>query len=229
MGKHDRIFFSAMSVALLLTVVTGFGRPYYFRAFSGAPPLRPLVYVHATVMTAWMLLVLVQTSLIAAGQRRVHRALGYFGAVLAAGVVVLGYLTAIEAARRGYDPSPRTIKDALAFLATPLLDIVIFAPMVAWAIVKRDDRDAHKRLMMLAVIGGLLSAPVPRLPGGQALIGIAVLVLFFLAGPVYDRWSRGRVHWVHKWLSVPLLLTYPLRILLGLTEPWHEIARALTK
>jgi hypothetical protein len=228
-SRWDRVFYTGMSLAFLATVVTGFGRPYFFRTVTGAPILRPLVFVHATVMTAWMVLLLVQTGLVASGRRALHRKLGWLGATLAAGAVILGYITAIAAARHGYDPSARVPKDALAFLATPLMDIVVFGPMVLWAIFRRTDLEGHKRLMLLAVIGGLLSAPLPRLPLGAPWFPIVLLVLFFLAGPVYDRWSRGSVHWVYKWLSVPLFLTYPSRIAIGLTAPSHDLARVLTR
>jgi hypothetical protein len=97
--SRDRWFFSGMAVAAALTVFVGFGRTYYLGRFFGAPPLSALVHLHGLVSTSWILLFLTQTSLIAAGRTDLHRRLGAAGGVLAMLVLVVGYLTAIEAAR----------------------------------------------------------------------------------------------------------------------------------
>jgi len=55
-----------------------------------------------------MLLLVIQTSLVASGRSSVHRRLGTLGAWLGGSILVIGYATAIAAARRGYNfPAPR--------------------------------------------------------------------------------------------------------------------------
>ena len=60
----DRWFFSSMGVAAALTVFWGFAPTYYLRT-SDTPSLPPVLHLHGVVFTAWMVLYVVQTALIA--------------------------------------------------------------------------------------------------------------------------------------------------------------------
>ena len=101
--RADRLFYSVMAAAVILTVFCGFARTYYLTAWTGAPSLSPLVHVHGVVFTGWTLLFLAQTLLVAGGRTDLHRRLGTVGGGLAAAMIVLGYLTAVAGARRGFD------------------------------------------------------------------------------------------------------------------------------
>src|SRR5512134_2263910 len=101
-GAYDRVFYSSIAVLMALTVFLGFARTYYLRSYFGAPvsvtgavTLTPLAQLHAAVFTAWVLLFVVQTALVATRRVAVHRRLGIAGAVLAAAMVVIGTTTAI--------------------------------------------------------------------------------------------------------------------------------------
>jgi hypothetical protein len=216
-----------MSVAALATVFAGFARPYYLSSYTGAPSLPLQVLVHAAVFTAWMVLLIVQTSLVAIGRRALHRRLGIFGVGLAMVTVVIGYMTAIAAARRGYNPNPFA-PDSLAFLASPLGDLAVFVALTALGIYHRRDTETHKRLMLLGTVGALMLPALARLPY-IPVSSVGLLVLFLLAGPAYDRWSLGCVHTVYKWASVPVFLTIPLRLVIGATDGWRAFAAWLVQ
>ena len=71
-GRHDRLFYGGMAVALALTVLGGFAATYYLRFLDGGPkatfsggPFTTLVHAHGALFTAWMLLFIVQTALVA--------------------------------------------------------------------------------------------------------------------------------------------------------------------
>ena len=93
--RTDRIFFGTMSIVILAIVFVGFMRTFYLASYFGRPALSPLRAVHGTAFTSWVVLFAVQTTLIAAGRRDLHRKLGYAGAVLAAIMVPLGLVLAI--------------------------------------------------------------------------------------------------------------------------------------
>lgn len=93
--RHEDIFYTGMASAILLTILTGFGASYYWRA----APFSALVYLHAGVFTGWVLLFFAQTVLVAAGHTRLHRRLGVAGGGLAGLMIVLGPVTAIHGAR----------------------------------------------------------------------------------------------------------------------------------
>lgn len=167
-GRHDRLFYGGMAVAMGLTVFAGFASTYYLRFLTGGPkatltggPFTTLVYVHGALFTAWVLLFIVQTALVAGRRVAVHRRLGVAGAVLAAAMIVAGTFIAIATAKRGAAPVG---VDPLAFLVIPLFDMILFATFVTAALALRRDKEAHKRLMLLAYIS-IIVAAVARLPG----------------------------------------------------------------
>src|ERR1051325_8150466 len=96
-GAHDRTFYSTVAVLMALAVFVGFARTYYLPLFSGGPtltigglPFAPVVHIHGALFTAWALLFIVQTALVAQRRVAVRRALGIVVAVLAAAMVIAG-------------------------------------------------------------------------------------------------------------------------------------------
>jgi uncharacterized membrane protein YozB (DUF420 family) len=232
--SRDRWFFTGMAVAAALTVFIGFARTYYLRDVFlgdvGAPPLPTLVHVHGVVSTCWILLFLTQASLIAGKRTDIHRRLGVGGAVLAVTMLVVGYLTAIEGARRGVTPPGGP--PPLAFLSVPLGTILAFAILAAAGISQRHRSETHKRLMLLATIAVLTPAlaRIGRLIGTDgppvAIGGTCAFVLFCM---LYDRRAHGRVHPAFLWGGIFLMVSLPARFAIGTTEAWHSVAGWLTR
>ena len=84
---------------MLLIMIAGF-HPYYLRGegMGGrriSPGLVPLVLVHGTAMTAWLLMFFVQTLLIPSRKVRVHMKLGWATIGVALIVSVTGFMVAI--------------------------------------------------------------------------------------------------------------------------------------
>jgi hypothetical protein len=214
-----------MAIASAVAVFVGFGRTYYLKSYFGTPQLSPLIHIHGAVFTLWMIFFVVQTALIASNRPGIHRRLGYAGAALAIAMVVLGTIAAFKARLLGHGaPSP----DAL-FLVS-LGDIFTFGVFVAAGFLWRRNREAHQRLMLLAVVAGLLSAAIPRIPDFRAhppamlFLGLS----FILAGPIYDLVTRRRIHPVYIWgCSIAILTLAPIRIALSFTPAWHSIAKWL--
>jgi hypothetical protein len=226
---HDRsgtYFYVGMAGAILLVMLLGFGRSYYFRAFTDAPPLPPFIHLHAIVFTGWVLFFLVQTVLVASGRPATHRRLGAAGAILAGVVILLGIATALQGARNGHNPGG-PFPDALGFLITPLGDILLFAGFVLIALGYRRRREAHKRLMLLATVGGFLWPAITRLPyiTGDFLLMFGLLTLFVLAGPVHDLMTRRRIHPVYVWGGLLILASFPIRRVIGTSEAWQRLAQ----
>ena len=229
-GAYDRAFYSGMAVLMALTVMVGFARTYYLRGYFGAPPsvtggtsLSPLVHLHGIIFTGWIVLFIVQTGLVAVRRVALHRRLGIAGAALAAAMIVVGTKTALTAAARGSAPPGI---EPIVFLVVPLFDILLFTGFVATALWRRRDKEAHKRLMLLAY-DSIIVAGVARIPG---LIGFgppaffAASFVFVVFGMIYDRVSRGRIHPVYKWGLALLVLSVPVRLALSSTPAWRSFA-----
>lgn len=111
-------YFSAVSLAVAVTVLAGFVPFYTLRLLHHDPNLRLLVHAHGFVMASWISLFLAQTLLIARHRVELHRRLGVFGAGLAVLVLLVGVPTLVNAAaRRSQDVhSPRFLLPLMASL-----------------------------------------------------------------------------------------------------------------
>ena len=232
-GAYDRAFYTSMSVVMAVTVFAGFARTYYLRGwagsattFSGVTTLTPLLEAHGALFSAWVLLFIAQTALVAGRRVSLHRKLGVAGVALAAAMIVAGIKVAIAAAARGSAPPGI---DPLAFLVVPLFDIALFAGFVTAAVGMRRNNEAHKRLMLLAYVS-IITAAVARLPGIMVMgppVFFGLSFLFVVAGIVYDKVSRGRVHPVYVWGGGLLFLSVPLRLAISGTSAWRAFAGVL--
>jgi hypothetical protein len=230
---YDRAFYSGTAIAMALAVFIGFARTYYLSAYFGTHatisgrPFSNLIRLHAALFTAWVLLFLTQTSLVATRRVAIHRQLGVAVAVLAAVMVVVGTATALDGARHGGAPPGI---DPRAFLAIPLGDMVVFALLVTTALALRRNKEAHKRLMLLAFLA-ILAAAVARFPGVLPLgllwfFGLTFLPVLAL-GVTYDLVTRHRVHPAYLWGGALLILSVPARLMISGTQTWHRLAETL--
>jgi hypothetical protein len=224
----DRRFFLTISVAIALVVFAGFAPTYYLRGYYHAEPLPSVFAVHGAVFSAWVVLFVVQAALVSARRTDIHRKLGLLAAVLAPLMLVVGFEAAVAAARRGF--STPGLPPPLVFLAVPMFDLVVFAALVAAALWYRRNPAMHKRLMLLAMLA-VITAAIARLPGvlpygPPAFFGLTDL--FLVAGIVWDKWTRGRVHPAYIWGGLFLVLSQPLRLVVSGTDTWMQIATWLT-
>ena len=95
----DRMFFSAMALLVLASVLYGFARTYFLAGMVAAPLPNRLIHVHGAAFTLWIVLLIVQTALISARRVRVHMTLGMGGFGLAVAMVGLGVFAAADALR----------------------------------------------------------------------------------------------------------------------------------
>lgn len=228
-GEHR--FFTGMSLVLLATVVVGFSRSFFLRPlFPEWPsPAENIFYLHGALFTAWILLFVLQASLVASGRTALHRRVGPFGAVLALCMVLVGTAGALVAAGRtaGFVGIPIP---PLQFLVVPLFDMILFAVFVAFGIAKRRDMQSHKRWMLLATLN-LVTAAIARWPGVSPLGPLAffgLTDLFVIALAVWDFRTRGRFHPVTLWGGLLLIVSQPLRLAISSTAAWLAFAHWAT-
>jgi len=190
--RADDVFFTSMSVLILAIVVVGFAPSYFLRGAVFAPLPSLLVHLHGAVFSSWIFLFVVQTSLVSAGNVRLHRRLGVLGAVIAGLMVLLGILTPLGTIHRAAVlPSFFTPE---SFLAGNIFGILVFGAYVGVAIWKRKDRIVHKRLMLIA--NAILTEPaLSRMPIMQrypmliGLIPLGIIVGMF----VFDLFTQRRI------------------------------------
>ena len=145
-----------MAIALSLFIVIGFSRTYYLRFLSDLPPLDTLVHWHSVIFSAWLLVYIAQTRLVAAQRYDLHMKLGIAALGLAVLVVATSFATtAIKATVPRIHPSGLTPPQ---FTIVGIMSLVLFAGFLALGIAFRRRAAYHKRFMILAMIGVLSPA-----------------------------------------------------------------------
>ena len=225
---HDRRLYKIAAILTPLIVLAGFARTYYLKPFFNTPDIPSrIVHLHGIVMTAWVVLFVVQISLVATRRTKIHQRLGVLGAVLAGLVVVVGVTTALFAAARDAFPG----SSGLSFLIIPLGDMFVFSILIGLALYYRRKLDVHKRLMLLAAIN-LLTPAIARIPldfiingGPLAFFGLTDVCL--LAVVAFDTFKNRRLHPVFLWGTIFVIVMQPLRILIAGTDVWIRFAAML--
>ena len=228
----DRSLYLTAAVLFALIVAVGFARTYYLKSLYASPPLASLlVHVHGIAMSAWVVLFATQVFLIRSHKVELHRKVGVAGVGLACVVVVVGFFTAISAARNGSPSFPPNVIP-LAFLAVPMFDLLMMVVLFGGAIWFRRRPAYHKRLMLLAAINLLPPAlarfPFPHLVALGPLFFFGVPTFLTLIALGYDTRRNGRLNGVFALGAFLLIASYPVRLVVSGTDAWMRFATWLT-
>ena len=221
--RFDNIFFSAMALVVLVSVVVGFSQTYFV-----APLPNLTVKIHGAVFASWILLLLVQTSLVSAHRLDVHRRLGVLGFGLSCLVVIFGVLVATENLIRNYPASIDHQASMRAFYAITLSDMLMFSVLIYFAYRWRFDPATHKRMVLIATLA-IMDAAFDRWPIHATwwddrvtpLLCVYPLLLLLM---VYDRWSMKRIQPATVWGTLFLVIVQQVRDAIGHTALWQRFA-----
>ncbi len=224
--RYDNVFFSVMAGIILVLVAVGFARTYFLAGVFRAQLPALIIHIHGAAFTAWILLLITQTSFVSAGRIDLHRKLGLWGFGLACLMVVLGVLAATNALGRNMAP-PGFPFGAKTFYAIPLGDMLIFATLTFFAYRARTNPAAHKRLILLATMA-MMDAPTGRPPfavitGRPHFDSIFIWALILLLVG-YDLWSTRKVHRATIWGGLFVVIVEILRVPIGMSGVWHSFA-----
>lgn len=223
----ERRFYTGMAIAIFLVVFVGFSRSFFLRPlFPEHPsPSEPIFYIHGALFTLWILLFVLQVTLIKRGSVQVHRNIGLMGMLLAIAMVILGTMGALYAAARptGFVGIP---VPGLSFLAIPFFDMILFSAFVTMAYLQRHNTQSHKRWMVLATLN-LITAAIARWPLISSLGPLAFFAitdLFVVALALWDLKSRKKIHRVTLRGGLLLILSHPVRLVVSGTAVWLAFA-----
>ncbi len=222
-ARQDRMFHAGMAVACLITALVGFGPTYFFKPIHPSPPLPSLLHAHGLVFTAWLVLLIMQSGLVRADRVDLHKRLGMAGAALAAAMVVLGLYVAVDGARRGASADGMT---PLAFMIFPFGQVLLFAGFIGLGLWKRRRPELYRRFILLATICTLTPA-ISRLVDKRSVLAMFLTLGFVLIAMIHDWISRRRVHPIYIWGSAIILVSGPLRAVIGNSAAWQSFARFL--
>jgi hypothetical protein len=208
----EHVFYCAMALLLAVLVAAGFAPTFFARGLSGAASLPSSVFVHGVCGTAWVLLFVAQTTLVATRRIAWHRRLGWVAAAAAVAFVASGAVVT-AALERSHGAEPWTWRAPHLF--TNSAPLCAFALLVLAGVWQRARSAVHKRLMLLAAVV-LLPPAIGRLFAvlDVAQLSFAAYAAFAFANAVYDWLAHGRPH------AVSLLGAVALVAIDGVTTTW---------
>jgi hypothetical protein len=228
----ERWFVTGLALAMLAVATAGF-LPSILHTEGRHAPLSLLAAAHGMVFFVWLVIFLIQSTLIAKGHVAVHRRVGFAAAFVLAVMIPLAYATSTSMVRRGFDLSGdlRIEHDPLYESVFPFGDLLIFAVLATAAIVYRRRPEIHKRLMLFANIA-LMGAPlahfighVPSLAALPAAIILVPISMFLMAAVAREYLLTSKVHPLTVGLAVAMFVSGPLRAgLIGPSTTWHRLA-----
>jgi hypothetical protein len=229
---------------MLMAVLMGF-RHFFFQgqAHPGrelTPPIRTLIIVHGISLSAWVLMFLVQSALIATGKRRVHMMLGRIAAVLAAFILVSGLwfnLASFRLAPPAFVLWTLTMKQ---FMVLGFYTLLMFAGFVSVGLWYRRRPEIHRPMMLLATLS-IMTPAIARIDAVSALYqgtvmerifgpSLGMLVLGAAFG-VLLQWSRAAATG-RRWYVIGygvLAATQLLIIGFARTSVWDQFATFLLR
>lgn len=191
-------FFLIASAIMTAIVFLGFMPSFFLRPYFRDNALPLHLIVHGAIMTAWQLLFLTQTILVARRRTDLHRRLGVAGAGLAFLVIVTGVHTTLLQPSRLTEAGIRLPFPLELLVVGNLFGFALFAGFVATAILLRRDAQAHKRLIFWACIVTMGPALTPARSLGE-------FILPFFPATFPPEVTLGWVAWIallaHDWLS----------------------------
>jgi hypothetical protein len=227
--RRRHSFYLAMSLLIAAIVAFGFGQALDARLIH-PPSARPsILYVHVVLFTGWVLILIMQATLVRIGRVNWHRCLGVLGIVMGAAMPLVGIATALVMTRLEAGAGGVAV-ERQAFLAVSCFDMVAFATLLWTAVRYRRRPEYHRRLMLMATCG-LTVAAFARFPSGLVpdngwYLGVDALIL---AGVIRDWITEGRVHPVYA-IGLPAIgvgQAATMWVYLTRAPAWLAIARVL--
>ena len=222
-----RYFYLCMSLVLAALVILGFSRTVNVALFHASPPRPLLLWIHGVAFSMWIVFFIAQSALVRARKVSIHRALGWFGAGLAAAMVVLGIAVAVVMTR--FDTVVLKQKGVDAFLSVPFTDMIVFGSCIAMAIYWRKKPEYHRRLIFIASCH-LMDAAVGRFDFifNHSLFH-PILDCLIVLGMARDWVVDKRVHKVYLYALPSLIVVQSFAIYAWRINPkwWQAITQAI--
>ena len=217
-----------LGIALLIAgiVAWGFWETYYSQAFARTD-LPSIVHVHAAVFSIWVLVLVAQAAVVAAGNVRLHRRLGAAGMLYGAFVFFVGLLVSVGAPALRVRANFYSLEVGGIIVLYNLTDMLLFGAFLALAFAYRSRPDLHKR-WIIAATAALLGAALGRVVPGNSPQYLLLWLSPLLALVAVDLVTRRRVHWIPV-VSSALLVVAFFKTALYAAPIWRDVGRALLR
>ena len=228
---RDRANFFYLGLGLwgLAAVAIGFSTTYALPMARRSLSVPAVVHLHGALCLSWVMLFIIQCTLVRGRRTPVHRQVGLLGIPIALGILISGMATALWATARDLP----TLDTAPATMIGTLTSLSMFLALVVAAILMRRRPDWHKRLMLLATVVVLWPAffrfrhLLPFVPRPDIWLALVLADMPILIAALRDKLRYGRVHPVLLWLGSAVFTEQAFEVAMFETSAWRAAGMAI--
>ncbi len=223
----SRYFYFCAALGMAGLAVWAFSHTIDARLLHANPPRPRLLWFHGAIFAAWIVLFVAQSALVRVRKVVVHRALGWFGAGLAATMVVSGCIVSVVMLR--FEATVLHLKSAASFLSILWCDMIIFGACMGMAIYFRKRPEYHRRLVFLASCQLMQAAFVRFHYIGYHDLFYPALDVLIVAGILRDFVVDSRIHKVYIYGFPAMIVLQAWATYLQRVNPgwWHAATQAI--
>ncbi len=229
--KRKPSFFLIMAIVGLLAVLIGFAKTFIIPVATNHFSAPTIIHVHGTFAFAWILLFLVQTSLIHFHKYKIHQTLGFLGILIAAGasitLVPVGLFVVQRDLKQGLGES------AYSSLPGIITSGILFFCLVLAGILKRKVSETHKRFMLLATIVVLWPAwfrfrhYFPSVQHPEIWFALVLADSLIIISWIWDKLKNGKIHPVLKYVGLFIILEQTFEVIAYDSSLWRQIGKGI--
>jgi hypothetical protein len=222
-------FFFFIAIIGLLAVLIGFGKTFIVPTVKGTFSAPLIIHIHGAFAFSWIVLFLIQTSLIHYRKYSLHQTLGILGVFIALGVIVTMILVGKHVVNR--DLRQGLGDFSYSSLIGNITTGLMFFTFVLFGILKRENAATHKRLMLLATIVVLWPAwfrfrhYFPSIPRPDIWFGLVLADSLIIIAWIWDKLRNGAIHPVLKYGGLFIILEQTFEVFAFDCPMWRNIAK----
>jgi len=224
-------YFFAMSIIGLLAVLTGFGKTFIQPLIAGRFSAPLVVYVHGAFAFSWVMLFIIQASLINFKKYSTHIFVGSIGILIAFGTAFTMLPVGLYATKRdllqGYGDL------AISNIVGVVTSALMYLGIVIAGLLYRNNAATHKRLMLLATIVVLWPAwsrfrhYFPSVPRPDIWFSLVLADSLILISCVWDKMVNRKIHPVFIYVGAFIILEHLFEVIYFDSPAWRSVAKII--
>jgi len=213
----------------LFAVLIGFAKTFILPVSKGSFSAPTIVYIHGAFAFSWILLFIIQTSLINLKKYHTHIIIGTFGILIAIGtaftMLPVGMYAANKELKQGLGET------AISGILGVCTAAIMFLSIVIAALLNRKKPATHKRLMLLATIVVLWPAwfrfrhYFPSVPRPDIWFAVVLADSLIVISCIWDKIINGRVHPVFKYVGSLIILEHIFEVTFFDSPNWRVLSK----
>ena len=212
----------------LLAVLIGFAKTFILPVSRGSFSGTTIVYVHGGFAFSWILLFILQTTLINFRKYKTHIVFGTLGIFIALGVAITMVQTGLYATSRDIKQGQGEI--AISSIVGTVTSALMFLGIVIAGLLNRNNPAAHKRLMLLSTIVVLWPAwfrfrhYFPSVPRPDIWFAVVLADSLIVISCIWDKLATGKIHPVFKYVGLFIIAEHIFELIYFDSPRWRTVA-----